>query len=539
MKRILYLIPLMLPAACRDDAPQPQNFEPQLHLYPAQEVTRTTALLKGSVTLRGNTAMPRLCMQWGTDSTAMQVGEPLQPDGDTVRLRLQALTPGATYYYRMQANDGAVCLSTGIQYFTTMPNEKPTMGEAQMVAVGPLSAVVGYALMDDGGEPLTGAGCILQDLTTQQKDTFALAAEELSSGTYRQRLEHLQPNTAYRVCAYAATTAGGHVGAPVEFITTDVVSLPEPGMLPMLLGDTWSHIGRLSMQAPLDGSDMALLRIMAGGTDADGMSGRLQHLDLTESSIVEGGAPYDGQHFTVQNMIGQGMFAGCAVMQWLALPANVTHMEHEALKDCAALQYLTLPHDLTNLLPSTGCMELRDIRGLQGSAYYTCRDGVVLNAACTEICWYPMAKEGYYTLPVSITSLGDYAFRGCHLSSITIPEGLKELGQGAFADSWLVQAVLPATLYALPTGCFQGCLRMTSLHLGCNTELLGDYALDGCPLKELVIESEIPPICETNAFGNDSEALFAACTLYVPRTSLSIYRNHRTWKRFHAIKSIQ
>lgn len=36
--------------------------------------------------------------------------------------------------------------------FTTLPNEKPTLGEAQILSHGPMRVVVGYEITDNGGE---------------------------------------------------------------------------------------------------------------------------------------------------------------------------------------------------------------------------------------------------------------------------------------------------------------------------------------------------------------------------------------------------
>ena len=49
----------------------------------------------------------------------------------------------------------------------------------------------------------------------------------------------------------------------------------------------------------------------------------------------------------------------------------------------------------------------------------------------------PESFHGSYTIPNSVTSIGDYAFRGCTgLTSITIPNSVTSIGKHAFYESF-------------------------------------------------------------------------------------------------------
>lgn len=54
--------------------------------------------------------------------------------------------------HMLQGYNGRTTLTSNVMSFTTLPNEKPTLGEAQILSYGPMSVVVGYEITDNGGE---------------------------------------------------------------------------------------------------------------------------------------------------------------------------------------------------------------------------------------------------------------------------------------------------------------------------------------------------------------------------------------------------
>lgn len=58
----------------------------------------------------------------------------------------------------------------------------------------------------------------------------------------------------------------------------------------------------------------------------------------------------------------------------------------------------------------------------EGNQYFTSIDGVLFSKDLTQIICYPQAKNSnQYTIPDSVTHIGDYAFNGCEaLQSIHI-----------------------------------------------------------------------------------------------------------------------
>ncbi|MDD6130245.1 MAG: leucine-rich repeat protein, partial [Prevotellaceae bacterium] len=86
----------------------------------------------------------------------------------------------------------------------------------------------------------------------------------------------------------------------------------------------------------------------------------------------------------------------------------------------------------------------------------------------------------------------------------------------------------------IPQATFQQCLNLKCIHIGSATSLIGEYAFDGCPLSDIYISAEIPPVCY-NATFNSSYPLLTSCTLHVPESSLARYKAHDKWGKFENI----
>ena len=67
------------------------------------------------------------------------------------------------------------------------------------------------------------------------------------------------------------------------------------------------------------------------------------------------------------------------------------------------------------------------------NSVYSSVDGVLFNKSQTTLIQYPGGKAGSYTIPNSVTSIGDCAFDGCtSLTSVTIPNSVTSIGDCAF-----------------------------------------------------------------------------------------------------------
>lgn len=539
-KTIIYVISALMgltaTTGCSSD--KPTWLEPRLNTQDATDITRNAATLHGTVSLEGDADMPKLLFRYGDTESMNTLTAEVQPNGADVDLPIEGLTAGTTYYYRLEGSNGRITTTGNTVSFTTQPNVNPTLQPMALLSHGPTSSIVAYEISDDGGDPVTETGCYVY-LTDAPEDKHKCAVDNFDgkAGKVKLRIGDLKRNSNYQFAPYAKNNVGESVGDPVGYTTSDAVVLDEAGEFTTLMGDNLYEHASLSLAGKMNGDDLSCLRLMMG-RDPSGAEtqGKLTDIDMTDVEIVSGGGHYGSSRYTQDGVVGQGLFANCDRLTRVTLPAKATTLEKDAFKDCTSLSKIVIAANIRSLLPSSGCTVLEDISVSSANADYSSRDGVLLNADGTEIVWFPMGKKGEYTLPSSITSIADYAFKECSIETFLFPDGLKSIGQGAFMNSKVKEVALPEQLKQIPTGAFQNCTQLKVVRLGSKMELITAYAFDQCPLTDLYVEAADPPVCEDNAFSYSKGTGFTStCVLHVPAGKKTVYQTHSKWKVFSHI----
>lgn len=540
-------------ASCSSD--KPDNFEPQLQTLEAIDITRNEATMVGQCHTTGSTEMPQLWFCYGDDPSMSQKTAVLTPADNnggkpngTVVYRLSQLTPSTTYYYMLQGGSGNVVLSGEQLSFTTQPNAKPTAGEVTVLGISPLSAIVSYSISETGGDPITESGCYLSrqdggtmgDATTStgSGNTIKLmqTGDADDNGMFRLHIGGLQPEVAYSIRPFAANKNGEDVGEAVSFVTTSTSIINDAGQLTELVGDDKYRFTTLSIAGFLNGDDLRTLRDMAGcDNEGKATAGKLSDIDLSGAQIAEGGKAYAEGHFTQTNVVGKAMLASCEKLKRIVLPLQTTKIEADAFRNCSSLHTIEVPTLVESIETSAGCTALAEINVQAGNSHYSSKDGVLLSGDGKSILWFPMGKEGEYTLPSTVTTVGDYAFRNCRIETFHFADGLTSIGKYAFYNSSVKEVSLPSTVKQIPTGLFQKCANLTTVHLGKNTEMLGDYVFDGCPITNLYISAPTPPYCSNNTFASSGNNIFSTCRVHVPKNRRIYYRGDMIWAQFKRI----
>jgi len=149
-----------------------------------------------------------------------------------------------------------------------------------------------------------------------------------------------------------------------------------------------------------------------------------------------------------------GAFQGCTNLTGVAIPNSVTSIGESAFA-YTSLTSVTIPDSVnsigdyafegTNL---TSIIIPRNVTSIGKGAFSSCnainvdtanttycsQDGVLYNKAKTTLVQYPAGKTGNtFTIPNSVTSIGDSAFYYCtNLTSVTIPNSVTSIGNRAF-----------------------------------------------------------------------------------------------------------
>ncbi len=175
------------------------------------------------------------------------------------------------------------------------------------------------------------------------------------------------------------------------------------------------------------------------------------------------------------------------------------------------------------------CPSLRSIEVGENNPNYCSVNGVLFSKDKTTLILYPPAVGDSYTIPDSVTSVGDYAFLDCiSLRSVTIPDSVKGIGEHAFENCTSLAAVIfggsmisigdsafsgctsltslivPDSVISIGRGAFRGCTSLTSVKLGGSVGSIGDFAFEGCDaLGSVVIPVSVRSI---------GDSAFSECT---------------------------
>ena len=521
--------------SCNSD--KPDYLEPQITTLSATDIGRTEATLNGLATVKGETEMPQLYFKYGMTEEMKSSVTAVNGDNSLALARIVNLTSATTYYYMLEGTNGRATVRGNMMTFTTLPNDKPSLGNISIVSQGPMSVIVEYEIKDNGGEVITETGCLYALASSvDEKQKTALVDYRGDIGRQIVLLSGLNRNATYLIWPFAKSRMGETVGLPITFTTGNAVSLGEAGQLRTLLGENVLNYTKLTVAGPLNGDDLRCLREMMGrGVDNAVTPGKLADIDLTDAQIVVGGEPYDGSRYASDNVVGQGLFADCASLTKIALPTGLISVEKNAFARCTALESIEIPASAALVQPSSGCTALQNINVSCVNSHYVGKDGVLLNSDTTQIVWFPMGKQGAYSLPSTVKSVGDYAFKGCCIETFTLPDNITALGTGVFMDSKVKEVRMPENLRLVPTATFQNCTDLSVVRLGRKTELIADYAFSACPLTDIYIDAQLPPVCNSHSFVPGESNFFATCRVHVPRGRKNMYKASDGWKLFKNI----
>jgi hypothetical protein len=190
----------------------------------------------------------------------------------------------------------------------------------------------------------------------------------------------------------------------------------------------------------------------------------------------------------------------------LTIPDSVTSIGEYAFKGCYSLTSMTIGSGVTSIgdYAFDGCLHLTSIEVDEKNTAYSSIDGVLFDKAQTTVICYPSGKEGSYTIPNSVTSIGDYAFYGCSsLTSVTIPNSVTSIGKDSFAScESLTSVTIPDSVTSIGDFSFFYCSSLTSVTIPNSVTSIGDRAFYGCSgLTSVTIGSAVTSIGE-DAFSN-------------------------------------
>ena len=190
-------------------------------------------------------------------------------------------------------------------------------------------------------------------------------------------------------------------------------------------------------------------------------------------------------------VIGNWAFKWCNSLTSINIPYSVTTIGNSAFDGCDSLTSITISSSVVTIIGNP----FHDWHGnlYNESKAFIYEDYVLFNKNKTTLIAY-RAKKTNYTIPNSVTTIGDWAFAGCDsLTSINIPNNVTTIGKGAFShcDS-LTSINIPNSVTTIGDWAFAGCDSLTSINIPNSVTTIGKFAFSGCDsLTSITIPSSV------------------------------------------------
>ena len=185
----------------------------------------------------------------------------------------------------------------------------------------------------------------------------------------------------------------------------------------------------------------------------------------------------------------------------------VTSIWYGAFDGCANLTSITIPDSVTRIVDwmFSGCTRLAAITVDALNPNYSGVDGVLIDKSKTTLIRCPGGKAGSFTVPNSVTSIGDYAFYNCtSLTNVSIPNSVTSIGNSAFWDCGsLTSVTIPNSVTSIGYCAFAYCTSLTNVTIPNSVTSVGESAFRSC--------TRLSSVTIPNSVTNIGNGTFSGC----------------------------
>ncbi len=176
------------------------------------------------------------------------------------------------------------------------------------------------------------------------------------------------------------------------------------------------------------------------------------------------------------------------------------------------------------IIPAT----VKDISGLKagtsapitvasGSPYFICYGNVIYNKAKTNIYYANKNLKGTYTMPSTVTTIGDKAFADCtKLTDVEFSNKVSSIAYASFSGcSALKRLKLPSKVKIIKQEAFRGCSAMKSVSIPVSLKTIEKETFNGCTNLKNVCIWDVAAWCNINFENYNANPLYLANNLYI------------------------
>ena len=204
--------------------------------------------------------------------------------------------------------------------------------------------------------------------------------------------------------------------------------------------------------------------------------------------------------------IGNNAFAACANLTSVSIGNSVTNIGQDAFNICTSLRNVTIPNNvniigmqafmncdsLTNIAIGNSvsgigyhafnyCASLTGITVDLRNPFFSSTNGVLFDENQTKLVDYPDGLTGSYTIPNTVTNIGDSAFESANLTSVTIPESVIRIGDSAFYSCTnLTTITIPGSVINFGDWTFGACTSLNSVTIANGVTTIGQSMFYYC-----------------------------------------------------------
>ena len=162
-------------------------------------------------------------------------------------------------------------------------------------------------------------------------------------------------------------------------------------------------------------------------------------------------------------------------------PVNILSVN--VFKECTNLTYIKVPSSVKTLSGETfaECRNLMNIEIHPDNQNYVSVDGVVFNSDKSTLVAFPNARDGKYTIPETVLTIGSSAFAGAYkLTDVNMYNSVASISANAFRGCFSLKNLrLSDSLAVIGEKAFANCVDLREIHIPGSVSIIGADAFLG------------------------------------------------------------